>query len=174
MRPRNRWLNFLPLLPINRQSESSASSKEKRRKVKERSMQPRLEVLEERTLLSIGTLGIPNWQPLASGPIGYGGNVDLNGDKNPGLRGGAGDIESGAVQAIVADPDPANAGHLYVGTVNGGIWETQNATAAAPVWQALTDQFPSLAIASLALSPVKSPLNKLVLYAGTGSFSSFY
>ncbi|HEX7095117.1 MAG TPA: OmpA family protein, partial [Acidimicrobiales bacterium] len=49
-------------------------------------------------------------------------------------------------------------------------------------WQPLTDQFPSLAISSVAISPLDSagvavaagtPLDELVIYAGTGSFSNY-
>ncbi|HKI64387.1 MAG TPA: OmpA family protein, partial [Burkholderiales bacterium] len=49
-------------------------------------------------------------------------------------------------------------------------------------WQPLTDQFPSLAISSVAVSPLDSagaavaagtPLDELVIYAGTGSFSNY-
>lgn len=75
---------------------------------------------------------------------------------------------SGAVNAIAAVP--GNPDVLYVGSVNGGIWKTTNGTAAAPSWTPLTDfQLPRLAINSLAVSPV----NSNVVFAGTGSTSSF-
>src|SRR5437764_4424632 len=37
---------------------------------------------------------------------------------------------NGAIQAIVVHPTNANI--MYVGSVNGGIWKTTNATAASP------------------------------------------
>ena len=74
---------------------------------------------------------------------------------------------TGAVNAIapsLADPDL-----LYVGTVNGGVWKTTNATADSPTWISLTDKHvPALSINSLAISPVHSD----TLFAGTGSTSS--
>ena len=44
---------------------------------------------------------------------------------------------AGAINAIV--PSPNSADVIYVGTVNGGVWMTSNATAASPTWVALTD-----------------------------------
>jgi hypothetical protein len=75
---------------------------------------------------------------------------------------------SGAINAIVASR--TNPDLLYVGTVNGGIWKTVNATADRPTWSPLTDRrLPGLSINSLAISPV----NFRILFAGTGSTSSF-
>jgi len=74
---------------------------------------------------------------------------------------------SGAINAIA--PSPTNPDLLYVGTVNGGIWKTINATAESPAWTPLTDKhLPALSINSLAISPVRSD----TLFAGTGSTSS--
>ncbi len=73
----------------------------------------------------------------------------------------------GAVHAIV--PHPTNASILYVGAVNGGVWRTQNATAASPTWTSLTDFEPSLSIGALEMDPG----DPMVLLAGIGRFSSF-
>lgn len=74
---------------------------------------------------------------------------------------------AGAINAIAVDPIDADV--VYVGTVNGGIWKTTNATTANPTWTPLTDrQLPALSINSLAISPVDSG----TLFAGTGSTSS--
>ncbi len=74
----------------------------------------------------------------------------------------------GAMNAIVTSPSSADI--VFVGTVNGGVWMTSNATAATPTWTPLTDQqLPALSINSLAISPV----NPNTLFAGTGSTSSF-
>ena len=75
---------------------------------------------------------------------------------------------AGAINAIV--PSPASADVVFVGTVSGGVWETSNATSATPNWIPLTDHdLPELFINSLAMSPV----NSSILYAGTGSTSSY-
>ena len=75
---------------------------------------------------------------------------------------------SGAVTGIAVDP--LNANTVYLATVNGGVWKTTNATAPSPTWFPLTDQqLPALSINSLALSPLDSN----ILFAGTGSTSSF-
>ena len=69
----------------------------------------------------------------------------------------------GAVQAIVTDPADAN--KMYIGTVNGGVWETLNG---GTTWTQLSDNQRSLSIASLAVDPT----NPNVLIAGTGVTSS--
>jgi photosystem II stability/assembly factor-like uncharacterized protein len=75
---------------------------------------------------------------------------------------------AGAVEALA--PDPSNPDVLYAGTVNGGVWETTDATGFLPTWTPLTDYLPSLAISDLAFSPT-DPTHR-TLYAATGSYSS--
>lgn len=75
---------------------------------------------------------------------------------------------TGAVQALA--PNPANADELWVGSVNGGIWRTENATAASPSWTPLTDDQPDISIGALTLDPT-IPTNG-VLVAGLANFSS--
>jgi hypothetical protein len=75
---------------------------------------------------------------------------------------------TGAVEAIAVDPTNANIG--YAGSVNGGVWRTDNLTAANPLWRPLTDQqLPFLDISSLAVSPV----NHNEIFAGTGPTTAF-
>ena len=75
---------------------------------------------------------------------------------------------SGAINAIAASQ--TNPDLVYAGAVNGGVWKTTNATADPPSWSPLTDRrLPGLSINSLAISPV----NPRILFAGTGSTSSF-
>jgi hypothetical protein len=74
---------------------------------------------------------------------------------------------SGAIHAVVAHPTDANV--MYVGTVNGGIWRTNNATAANPTWTPLTDFEDSLSIGALEMDPGTTQ----ILLAGVGRFSSF-
>lgn len=67
-------------------------------------------------------------------------------------------------------PHPTNPDILYIGSVNGGVWKTTNATSANPVWHPLTDSMPSLSIGALAFDYSDSKYNTIV--AGIGSQSS--
>jgi hypothetical protein len=99
----------------------------------------------------------PTWVEQGPGPILSDSNTTIPPDSPV----------SGAINAIVTSPTDPDL--VYVGTVNGGIWRTTNATAASPTWTPLTDQqLPALSIASLAISPVDAKL----LFAGTGSTSA--
>ncbi|MSU60792.1 MAG: LEPR-XLL domain-containing protein [Pedosphaera sp.] len=85
----------------------------------------------------------------------------------------------GAVNSVVFHPtDPAIA---FLASVSGGVWKTTNFNTANPSWTPVGDDLPSLAIGAVAvgyfdanadLVTNATPQNKLVLYAGTGSFSS--
>ncbi|MEP7334545.1 MAG: hypothetical protein ABI717_02080, partial [Actinomycetota bacterium] len=92
-------------------------------------------------------------------------------EQGPGPAGGsssgadvAGNAVVGAINAVVVHP--TNAGIMYVGAVNGGVWKT---TDGGGTWVPLTDPFPSLAINALALD-LDDPNT---VYAGTGSSSSY-
>jgi len=74
----------------------------------------------------------------------------------------------GAIKAIAAHPTDPDI--VYVGSVNGGVWRTRNATNARPTWVPLTDSQRSLSIGALAFDPTDSTCNTLV--AGSGRFSS--
>lgn len=76
---------------------------------------------------------------------------------------------SGAIEAVVAHP--TNADTLWIGAVNGGIFRTDNATAASPTWIQQTDTQASLSIGALELDPTDGTHNTLV--AGTARTSSF-
>src|SRR5262249_38190816 len=88
------------------------------------------------------------------------------------------DLVGGAIQAIaVLPPDPnappgapPDSNTVFVGTVNGGVWKTEDATNPKPHWVPLTDSAPSLSISALAFSP----LDRNTLYAGTGDLSSLH
>ena len=77
---------------------------------------------------------------------------------------------NGAIQAIAVDP--SNADIMYVGSVNGGIWKTTDATASAPHWTPLTDDLPSLSIGALEFDPTDNTHQTLI--AGIGSTSSYF
>src|SRR3954453_20387069 len=87
---------------------------------------PRLEILEDRTLLAVTLVNTPTWVEMGPGPITNSGNVDLI----PGIDDGhaPGDVQTGAIEAIAVDPADRN--HVFVGTVNGGIWQTTNVSTA--------------------------------------------
>jgi Ca2+-binding RTX toxin-like protein len=76
---------------------------------------------------------------------------------------------NGCIQTIVAHPSNPNI--LYAGAVNGGIWRTDNGTAANPTWVPQTDFNSSLAIGSIAFDLTDPTGNTLI--AGTGSTSSY-
>lgn len=76
---------------------------------------------------------------------------------------------SGAIHALA--PHPSNADILYIGAVNGGVWRTNNATAAAPTWTALTNAMPSQSIGAIALDPTDA--SNQILVAGLGRWSNF-
>jgi hypothetical protein len=139
--------------------------------------------LEHRTLLSISLLGSPpTWVEQGPGPVvGYGGNP-ANGGLNSTPPTSVGAIESTAVE-------PTATGYIvYAGTVNGGIWRSDNITSgmfdgsadpSQAAWRPLTDnvlssngQPLSLATSSMALDPNDPTGN--TLWVGTGSVSSYF
>src|SRR5262249_1281421 len=120
-----------------------------------------LERLEDRTLPSISPSGIAVWQEEGPRPIINGQllNVPPN---NP---------EAGAINSIAIDSN--HPGTIWIATVNGGVWRTTNADPNHPAaisWQPMTDQMPSLAIASVAIDPLDSSGN--TIWAGTGNWTS--
>jgi hypothetical protein len=125
---------------------------------------PSVERLEDRMLLAINLLGIPSWVSEDPGPI-------LKRDLKPGAFDTTDVFGVGAVNMVA--PDPANASRLFAATVNGGVWETDDALDSYPgypEWHALTDQFPSLSTSSIAFSPLDPHYN--TLFAGIGVYSS--
>jgi hypothetical protein len=130
------------------------------RRVSVRRFRPTVEPLEERTVLSLVLRGVPTWLAQGPSPIRF-----ANAVRKANLRTST---DVGAVQAIAVDPN--NTAHVFVGTVNGGVWQTQDVNAADPVWTTTTtsDQLGSLSISSIAFDQTSSQ----VIYAGTGSFSA--
>ena len=116
-----------------------------------RRLAPAMEPLEVRQVLSA-------WVAQGPGPDIHANNIENVPPNDP---------VSGAVQALVASP--RNPDLLYLGSVNGGVWKTTDATDPAPRWTPLTDsKLPGLSIGSLGVSP----LDPNVLFAGTGITSS--
>jgi hypothetical protein len=75
----------------------------------------------------------------------------------------------GAIHTVAAHPTDPNV--LFVGTVNGGIWRTANATALRPSWTRLTDRVASNSIGALEYDPTDPQHRTLV--AGVGLYSSY-
>ena len=122
-----------------------------------------LEQLEPRTVMSASAITPssilpPKWTPVGPAPVSYTTNVI------PGLLSSSQDV--GAVNALAVDP--SNPEHVYAASVNGGIWQTSDYTAAQPIWTTTSDHLPSLAISAIAISPY----NRNIIYAGTGNYSS--
>jgi hypothetical protein len=116
-----------------------------------RNRRPLLELLEDRSLPSVTVTGLPSWIGQGPGPLT------------------SGTLQAaGATEAIAADP--LNADRVFVGTVDGGIWRTLNATSATPTWTPLTDQLPSLSIGDVEFSPLDT--TDQTLFAGIGRFSN--
>jgi GEVED domain len=75
----------------------------------------------------------------------------------------------GAIHAVLAHP--TNADIIYIGSVNGGVWKSTNATSTQPHWTPLTDSMPSQSIGSLAFDLADTTSN--TIYAGVGRYGSF-
>ena len=97
------------------------------------------------------------WLPIGPAPILQGQVENVSPDNEV----------AGAIHTVLAHPTDANI--LYVGTVNGGIWRTDNATVARPQWRPLTDDFRSLSIGAMAFDPN----DPNTILAGIGRYSSF-
>lgn len=99
------------------------------------------------------------WQPVGPAPI-LGAQVENIVPDNE---------ADGAIHTVVAHPDDPDV--LWAGTVNGGVWRTEDATALRPTWQHLTDDEASPSIGALELDPTDARHRTLV--AGIGRFSAF-
>ena len=75
----------------------------------------------------------------------------------------------GAVHTLAAHPVIPDV--LYAGGANGGVWKTDNATAASPMWTPLTDFETSTSIGALEFDPLD--LTHQTLVAGIGLYSAF-
>jgi hypothetical protein len=116
------------------------------------------EPLESRRLLTITLTAAPGWVEQGPGTMNNGNNIEGIPNRPA----------SGAVTAVALDP--TNADRMFAGAANGGVWRTNNATAANPHWVPLTDSFPALDVGSIEFSPLDPARN--TLYVGIGRFSS--
>src|SRR6266496_1535179 len=81
---------------------------------------------------------------------------------------GATNVTASRTPALVADPDcTAHKCALWAGVAGGGVWRTENALAANPVWVQLdADSLAQNSVGTLTLDPTDSKHN--TLYLGTG------
>ena len=82
---------------------------------------------------------------------------------------GAPTQNSGRTTALVVSPTCGQAGQgcrMWIGAAGGGVWRTDDATAAAPTWTAVDSGLTTDAIGSLLADP-NDPTGE-TLYAGTG------
>ena len=73
---------------------------------------------------------------------------------------------NGAIQSIAAHP--TNSDIMYVGTVNGGVWKTTNATT-SNTWTPLTDTLQSQSIGAIEFDLTDPTFNTLLVGAGRWS-----
>jgi hypothetical protein len=76
---------------------------------------------------------------------------------------------AGAINAVA--PHPTDANIVYVAAVNGGLWKSTNAMAAAPTWVRQSDFQASLTMGALEFDPTDAGTQTLL--AGSGRSSSF-
>ena len=112
-----------------------------------------IEMVEERCLLSIDSA----WVAQGPGPT-----------INAQVAIPPSDPVNGAIHSIA--PHPTNSNIIYVGTVNGGIWKTTNATT-ANTWTPLTDSLQSQSIGAIEFDVTDPTFNTLL--AGTGRWSNY-
>src|SRR5262249_30120491 len=130
---------------------------------------PRLEALEERTLLSNSIpLNTNTWTAMGPAPI-------VNGQ----IPGGG--PVSGRITDLIADPTDASGNTIFIATAGGGVWKTSNAKAANPPVGPLTNSVVDGAGKPVALftgSIGLLPSNPRIMYVGTGesnlSIDSYY
>lgn len=113
------------------------------------------------SLVSAGDAGV--WEAQGPGPMTQGQTENVTPNNEV----------VGAVNTVITHP--SNPDIMWAGAVNGGIWRTDNATAASPNWVRQTDSLltsqRSLSIGAMDLDPTDGTSNTLV--AGIGRFSSF-
>ena len=112
-----------------------------------------------RTSPALLPIGGALWKSVGPAGIRYGQTENLAPDNKV----------AGAVHVTV--PHPTNPNRMWIGTVNGGVWETRNARATNPTWRPLTESLPSLSIGALDLDPTDHAHRTLV--AGLGNVSSY-
>lgn len=75
----------------------------------------------------------------------------------------------GAINSVA--PHPSDPDVMFIGAVNGGVWRTENATDALPVWENVSGDLPSLSIGTVAYD-TGDPAFQTIL-VGAGRYSSY-
>ena len=75
----------------------------------------------------------------------------------------------GAINSVALHP--SNADVMFIGSVNGGVWRTTNATDTSPGWENVSDDLPSLSIGTVAYDVGDATFQTIL--AGAGRYSSF-
>ncbi len=70
----------------------------------------------------------------------------------------------GRTRAIMIDESDPNRNRIWIGSVSGGLWRTEDITLQDPAWERLALDMDNLAIGSIA----QDPNNHEVIYVGTG------
>ncbi len=133
--------------------QSRRSHRASRRNKVTSSLSSVAEVVEERCLLSVSSA----WVAQGPGPT-----------INAQVAIPANDPVNGAIHTIAAHP--TNADIVYVGTVNGGVWKTTNATT-SNTWTPLTDTLQSQSIGAIEFDLTDPTFNTLL--SGTGRWSNY-
>jgi precorrin-6B methylase 2 len=153
-------LNAVARLFRSEDRHVAVRGKRRARRATPRARQLLFEPLESRVLLSVSLAGVPDWVDQGPEPILNASSVIT--PNNP---------ATGAVQTVAVNPN--NAQQIYVGSVNGGVWRSNNADPNNPgavTWTPLTNQQLSLAIGTIEFGRLDNSGN--TIYAGTGSFSN--
>lgn len=74
------------------------------------------------------------------------------------------DNVGGRTRSIMFDPNDATHKKVWAGGVGGGLWYTNDITAATPVWSKVNDFWDNIAITAMAYNPA----NTQEFYVGTG------
>ena len=112
---------------------------------------PRLEQLEGREVPSISLSASAVWQSLGPTQILNGQNTSITNN-----------AVIGAVNAIATSPLSADI--IFAGGSNGGVWRTNNGTAANPTWTPLTDTQLSMSVSDISFDPADT--NRVIVGIG--------
>ncbi|MEO2089376.1 MAG: hypothetical protein ABGY75_07755, partial [Gemmataceae bacterium] len=112
---------------------------------------PRLEQLEGREVPSISLSASAVWQSLGPTQIQNGQNTSITNN-----------AVIGAVNAIATSPLSADI--IFAGGSNGGVWRTNNGTAANPTWTPLTDTQLSMSVSDISFDPADT--NRVIVGIG--------
>ena len=92
-----------------------------------------------------------------------GSNSDVVGGSNGNTRPGNG-VTSGRIKAVWVDKADATGKTVWIGGVFGGVWKTNDITAAAPLWNNVNDYLTNLVVTGIC----QDPTNTNTMYFCTG------